>query len=139
TPVTCTAQDACHAAGTCNSTTGACSSPPTPAGTACGDNSNACVGALLCDGSGACVQGSPPTVDKSNPCMIGTCDPATGVHYAPAPAGTTCGDNSNMCAGAFTCDANATCKQGSPPPIDDGNPCTSDTCDPATGVHHTPV
>ena len=34
-PVTCTAQDECHVAGTCDKTTGACSNPSKPDGTAC--------------------------------------------------------------------------------------------------------
>ena len=40
-PVTCTAQDQCHVAGTCNPTTGACSNPAVANGTACNDG-NAC-------------------------------------------------------------------------------------------------
>ena len=40
-PVTCTASDQCHVAGTCNPATGACSNPPAPNGTACNDG-NAC-------------------------------------------------------------------------------------------------
>src|SRR5580704_8461850 len=36
-PVTCTASDACHVAGTCNPSTGACSNPPPADGTSCND------------------------------------------------------------------------------------------------------
>ena len=36
-----------------------------------------------------------------------------------------------MCAGG-------TCQPGPPVSCDDGNPCTDDTCDPATGCHHAP-
>jgi hypothetical protein len=35
TPKTCTASDQCHVAGVCDSSTGSCSNPPAPNGTAC--------------------------------------------------------------------------------------------------------
>ena len=133
---TCSASDACHLAGTCNPATGACSNPPAPAGTPCGD-SNACTGIGQCDGLGACVVSIPPVVDDGNPCTIDVCDPVFGVIHTPVPSGTTCG-NGDRCDGDETCDGAGTCTVGTPPVVDDGNPCTDDTCDPATGVTHTP-
>jgi RHS repeat-associated protein len=47
---------------------------------------------------------------------------------------TVC-DDGNACNGVETCDESGT-HPGTPPVLDDGNPCTTDSCDPATGVHH---
>jgi hypothetical protein len=53
TLVVCTAQDACHVAGTCDSTTGACDNPVAPDGT-------------MCPG-GTCMSGSCVAVDAGQP------------------------------------------------------------------------
>jgi RHS repeat-associated protein len=55
-PLTCAAQDQCHAAGACNMQTGACSNPAKADGTAC-DDGNACTTGDACH-SGACVPGA---------------------------------------------------------------------------------
>ena len=57
-PVSCTALDQCHVAGTCETSTGACSNPAKPDGTACNDGS-ACTTGDTCSG-GTCVGGPPP-------------------------------------------------------------------------------
>ena len=46
-------------------------------------------------------------------------------------------DDGEACNGVETCGAGG-CVPGTPPAVDDGNPCTVDTCDPAMGVQHTP-
>ena len=109
---------------------------PEPAGTACADG-NLCNGDETCDGTGSCQAGTPPTVDDGNPCTADSCDPATGVQHDPEPVGTACADG-NLCNGDETCDGAGSCQGGTPPPVDDGNPCTADSCDPATGVQHDP-
>jgi hypothetical protein len=48
--VTCTALDQCHAAGTCNPSTGTCSNPTIANGTSC-------TGTDLCDQTYACETG----------------------------------------------------------------------------------
>ncbi|RMD81168.1 MAG: hypothetical protein D6815_12450, partial [Candidatus Dadabacteria bacterium] len=53
------------------------------------------------------------------------------------PAGTSCAD-SDLCNGDEVCDGAGTCLPGTPLDCDDGDPCTQDTCDPATGCHSTP-
>ena len=55
--VTCTASDQCHAAGTCNPATGACSNPAKPDGTACNDG-NACTQTDTCQ-AGVCTGAQP--------------------------------------------------------------------------------
>lgn len=52
-PVLCTAIDQCHAAGTCDPTSGSCTNPPKPDGTAC-DDGNACTFVDTCS-AGTCV------------------------------------------------------------------------------------
>src|SRR5262249_33267218 len=56
-PVVCAASDQCHAVGTCDPSTGACSNPAKPDGAACNDG-NACTPTDTCQ-AGACVGGNP--------------------------------------------------------------------------------
>ena len=107
------------------------------AGTSCSDG-NACNGGETCDGSGACQLGVAVAVDDGNPCTNDVCDASTGsVSHTPAPAGTQC-PNANACDGVEVCNGSGACGPGAPPVLDDHNPCTADSCDPATGIHHTP-
>src|SRR5262249_46878876 len=133
-PVTCTASDACHLAGTCDQATGHCSNPPAPAGTACGDG-NACNGNEAWDASGACKPGTPVTCTASDAChLAGRCDQATGhCSNPPAPAGTSC-DDGDACNGAETCDATGACKSGTPVVCGAADAChLAGVCDHATG------
>jgi hypothetical protein len=43
-----------------------------------------------------------------------------------------------VCNGDEICESGA-CTPGAPPVVDDGNPCTADTCDAVAGVEHTPL
>src|SRR5262245_63424576 len=69
TPLTCTAPDRCHGAGTCDTSTGLCLNPPGHDGAAC-DDGNACTSADACAG-GVCT-GAP------RKCPSGTCNRNTG-------------------------------------------------------------
>ena len=78
-------------------------------------------------------------IDDGNPCTSDTCDQGTGqVHHDPLPSGASCA-NGDLCDGAEICDGAGSCQAGTPLPVDDGNPCTTDACDPTSGVSHTPV
>src|SRR6202043_3851790 len=114
---------------------------PTPvaAGKACGDNSNKCVGASACDGSGAGGPGPAPPVPASTTCETYTCDPAKGVVGTPAASGLACGDNSNKCVGASACDGSGACVQGPAPAVPASTTCETYTCDPTKGVVGTPA
>jgi N-acetylneuraminic acid mutarotase len=103
-------------------------------GTACPDG-NACNGAELCT-SGACTAGTPPALDDANPCTADSCDPKTGVKHVPVAIGTSCSDG-NACNGSETCSSGGSCVANAPPVVDDGNPCTIDSCSPTSGVTHT--
>ena len=138
-PVQCAAADQCHLAGACDPSSGACSKLTAPDGTGCNDG-NACTATDSCH-QGACVGASPVSCPAADAChSAGTCNPSTGVCANPAlGAGTACADNSNKCIGASTCNASATCIQAPTPIVDDGDACTQDSCDPATGVTHIQI
>ncbi len=123
-------------ADTCDPVTGVAHTP-VATGTSCAD-STVCNGAETCDAGGTCTAGTPPAVDDGNPCTADGCDPVTGVAHSPVATGTSCAD-STVCNGAETCNASGACTSGTPLATDDGNECTADSCDPITGVAHTPV
>jgi hypothetical protein len=71
------------------------------------------------------------------PCASGTCSDGRCVTTF-TPAGQSC-DNDTVCDGVARCDGKGQCHAEPPPQIDDGNPCTVDSCDPVSGVSHVPV
>jgi hypothetical protein len=89
-PIPCGVADACHNAGVCDHTTGACSNAM-PDGTACDDGdactqSDACR-AGVCSGSDAIVCPAP------EPCHVGVCDALSGECTSPIEAdGAACDD-----------------------------------------------
>ena len=137
-PVTCTAQDQCHAAGTCNPATGICSNPNKTDGTACNDG-NACTQADTCQ-TGVCTGGSTVTCTALDQChAAGTCNPATGTCSNPTrPNGTACSDG-NACTQAGTCQAGV-CSGGSPVTCTAQDQCHSaGTCNTSTGACSNPT
>ncbi len=136
-PVSCTASDQCHVAGTCNPATGTCSNPSAPDGTTCNDGS-ACTQADWCQ-SGACVGSSPVTCTAIDRCHVaGTCDPQTGTCSNPsAPDGTTCND-ANACTQTDSCQSGV-CVGSSPVTCAASDQChLAGTCDPQTGSCSNP-
>ncbi len=115
--------------------TNSCGHTYKSAGSACSDG-NACTANDACDTAGHCI-GSAVNPDDGNPCTADTCNPATGVVHTPVAPGTPCSDG-NACTANDACDAAGHCI-GSAVNLDDGNPCTADTCNPATGPVHTQV
>jgi hypothetical protein len=111
-PVNCTAADQCHTAGTCDPSTGSCSSPAASDGTACSDG-DGCTQGDTCQ-AGACAPGAPVNCTASDQChAAGTCDPSTGSCSNPAaPDGTVCSDGDG-CTQGDTCQIGA-CAPGAP-------------------------
>ncbi len=97
---------------TCDQLTG-CKQPPQP-GAKCGTGT--------CDAAGKC-QGCEPK------CVAGSCEDGCGGVCAG-----TC-DDGDACTTTDTCVANGGC-QGAALSCDDGNQCTKDTCDKATGCQY---
>lgn len=85
----------------------------------------------------------PAACDDGSACTLDECVPSGGgingfCRNLPAAAGTSCAD-ANVCNGDERCDAQGTCQPAAPPPQDDNNECTADSCDPVSGVSHTPT
>ncbi len=124
---------ACQA---CNLTTdGTCANVP---------NQTPCLDNDLCDGTeacrdGQCVEGAPLNCanDNDNSCTTDWCDPTQGCIHDPVLDGTPC-PNQNSCDGEETC-LRGNCAMGTPKDCDDLNPCTTDSCDPASGCRHEVV
>ena len=101
-PKSCAPSDQCHIAGTCNSSTGACSNPIATNGASCNDN-DACTQTDACQ-SGVCTGTNPKSCAPSDQCHIaGACAPATGVCSNPVKSdGAPC-DDGNACTSGDVC------------------------------------
>ena len=101
-------------------------------------NAAACDDGNACTNSDKCANkicgGTTISCDDSNGCTVDTCNTATGCKHQPE-TGTTCNDG-DKCTTVDKCDAGV-CKGTVPPNCDDGNTCTTDACDGATGCTHT--
>jgi MYXO-CTERM domain-containing protein len=136
-PVTCTALDQCHVAGTCNPATGVCSNPSKANGTPCNDG-NACTQTDTCQ-SGACTGGNPVVCPAATPCTtVSACDPTTGTcAVANKPDGTTCSDG-DACTQGDACHAGI-CVAGAPVTCAAQDEChDAGTCNPANGTCSNP-
>src|SRR5205809_1047190 len=136
--VVCPAPDQCHAAGTCNRSTGVCSNPPKPNGSACDDGS-ACTQTDTCQG-GTCTGGNAVVCPAPDQCHDpGACDVATGVCSNPSKAdGTACNDG-NACTQTDTCQG-GTCTGGNSVVCPAPDQChDAGTCSPSTGACSNPA
>src|SRR5947208_2877250 len=137
-PVVCPAPDQCHDAGTCNPTTGTCSNPVKPNGSACNDD-NACTRTDTCQ-SGACTGRNPVVCPAPDQCHdAGTCNPATGTCSNPVkPDGTACNDG-NACTQTDTCQMGA-CTGTNAVVCPAPDQChDAGTCNPGTGACSNPA
>ncbi len=109
-------------------------------GTPCVD-ANTCTYDERCTEAGECVgtvdMACCPAgkCDDGNACTADSCDPITGCVFEPRDDGALCVDG-NLCNGEETCESGI-CMPGEALACDDGDPCTTDTCDPAWGCVHT--
>ncbi|MBI5609035.1 MAG: hypothetical protein HY902_09155 [Deltaproteobacteria bacterium] len=111
----------------CDSKTGNCTNA---ANTANCDDGNACTAGDQC-GSGKCQAGKPIACNDGNPCTDDACDPTSGQCKAAANAAAC--DDGNACTQGDLC-SQAKCQAGAAKNCDDTNPCTTDSCDAATGT-----
>lgn len=91
------------------------------------DNADACTTQSKCQ-LGHCV-GQARLCDDHNPCTSDSCDKITGCVFTPHDGGS-CSD-SDICTIGDHCESGRCV--GAMLPCDDGNPCTTDSCDPALG------
>ncbi len=85
-----------------------------------------------CKGEGAaaaCVGGPAVDCEDGNPCTTDSCDPKKGCIHAPSKGG--CSDGLPCTVGDFCQDSS--CHSGPGKVCADGEPCTLDSCDIATG------
>jgi len=96
------------------------------------DNGLYCDGGETCDAALDCQVGTAPSTDDGVSCTDDSCDEATD-SIVNTVNDANC-DNGTFCDGAETCDALLDCQVGTAPAIDDGVPCTDDSCDEAADV-----
>lgn len=104
-----------------------------------------CADGDLCNGIERCVAGTcaapsaPLACDDGDPCTVDACDPGAGCAHADEACPATCGpgDDGLRCSDGSVCTRGDTCSGGScvgtPLACGDGDPCTSDACDPTLG------
>ncbi len=137
-PVVCTALDACHDVGSCDATTGLCTTPAAADGAPC-DDGDACTQVDACQ-SGVCVGGSPVICTALDACHdVGSCDATTGLCTTPAAAdGAPC-DDGDACTQVDACQSGV-CVGGSPVVCTALDACHDvGSCDAATGLCATPA
>ena len=97
------------------------------------DDGDACTLTDLC-AAGLCVGSGAPACDDGNPCTDDSCAPASGCVHLPYAA--PC-DDGDVCTGVDICESGVCVGMDtSNVDCDDGNPCTTDGCDPISGCFH---
>jgi hypothetical protein len=136
--VLCTARDECHAVGTCDPATGACSNPLLADGTPC-DDGNACTLGDVCAG-GVCVGASPVVCTAQDQChAAGECDPASGLCSNPALADGTVCDDASLCTVGDACSGGGCVGQPAVTCAAADQCHVAGECDPATGACSSPA
>jgi hypothetical protein len=130
TVVTCsTSGDTACSKAECNAITGKCGAKAQADGTGCDADGSVCTISDAC-ADGVCKAGSGLSCDDSNPCTNDSCDATTGcVHgtnSAPCDADNSFCTENDICKGS-------NCVPGPKKYCNDGNPCTSDSCDTKSG------
>jgi len=101
-------------------------------GGSCDDNNSCTVNDSCVNGT---CSGQAVGCGDGNPCTSDSCVNGTGCVYTPLNGGE-CNDG-NACSSGDTCIAGV-CK-GTEHSCNDGNPCTEDSCNPATGCVYSPL
>ncbi len=103
-----------------------------------------CAAGTLCDGiercvGGTCQPGPPLDCNDGDPCTTDSCNPTAGCVHRDDACPSTCGPGSDgqRCSDGSACTVGDTCSGGAcvgtPVDCDDGDPCTTDTCDAVLG------
>jgi hypothetical protein len=136
TPLDCNDGNACTVDG-CSALAG-CTQQPTPG--CCASDAD-CADVSACTVNERCVANAcasdPRPCDDGNPCTADACNPASGCVFTPVPNGQSCSDL-DFCNGMETCQS-GTCVPMAVPDCNDGNACTTDTCNAVAGCRNTPV
>ncbi len=137
-PLTCPAEDTCHAVGACDPVTGICSHPTLPDGAAC-DDGDACTQTDAC-AAGVCIGSSPALCQAKDDChKVGVCNPGTGVCSQPTKANGSGCDDGDACTTKDRCQAGV-CKGMAPVVCVALDEChEAGACAEATGACSDPV
>jgi len=114
---------------TCDESSGTCTNGVL-LGTSC-DDGDACTVADACTAEGACVGAAKPC-DDGNPCTTDVCNGADGTCVHAPDTGAPC-DDGDPCTVSDICGADGTC-QGAAKDCGDDHDCSTDACNPTTGV-----
>jgi hypothetical protein len=120
----------------CDPADGQCKAPAECEVDADCDDGEYCNGEEICD-MGTCMPGTPPDCDDNVGCTADSCDEVEDI-CVNTPDDGAC-DDADVCTGTETCDPVNDCQPGNPLVCDDGNLCTTDSCDPVAGCIYTPV
>lgn len=135
-PATCDDNETCTVDG-CSKERGGCFHEPLPANTACDDRNDCTTSSACGDGpnAGRCIGEGGRTCADADPCTIDGCNVQTQQcdYSRLEEEGTPCIPPANKCLLNGMCNANGVCTGGVMKDCSDGNPCTADDCDPATG------
>ncbi|MBD90262.1 MAG: hypothetical protein CL940_07980 [Deltaproteobacteria bacterium] len=131
TVVACPAAGPCEA-GKCIPATGECKFEASNEAASC--DAGPCKTLGMCM-AGECV-GEPVDCDDGQPCTSDKCDLDTGLCVTEAKSGSC--DDSDPCTINEACDEGL-CTGGLNFPCNDGDPCTSDACEPGVGCTFKPV
>lgn len=130
----CTSDDACQAGHCVGAAACQCIEDDDCAGL---DDGNPCTGTWRCDAAGACVVDADTVVhcdtSEDGPCELTACDTTTGLCEAVAVHEDEACDSGDPCALEERC-TQGSCDALSTVACDDGEVCTSDACDSATGL-----
>ena len=96
------------------------------------DDGNACTTGDFCS-AGQCVGAGLKSCKDDNPCTGDICNPAVGCSN---PYNAASCDDSDLCTVGDHCE-HGDCIPGQGMNCDDGNSCTSDSCNPLVGCVHT--
>ncbi len=112
----------------CNDKTGGCEGIPMKDATSCDADKSICTAGDQCK-TGVCEPGKPMNCDDINPCTTDKCDPFKGCSHTPNTSPCFDGD---LCTIGDAC-KDEKCQGGASKSCDDGDPCTGDSCNKATG------
>ena len=96
----------------------------------CSDD-DACTLEDACSG-GVCNPGSKPICDDDNQCTVDGCDPQSGCSHTAVKDGGACDLDGNKCTQDLC--MTQVCKASPPSDCDDDNSCTTDGCNPKSGL-----
>jgi len=100
----------------------------------CDADGSVCTANDVCSG-GVCVAGASieKYCDDKNPCTVDSCDKTSGCQNTTSVL--SCDADGDACNGTDTCVAGK-CSAGKPLVCDDGNLCSTDSCDPKAGCQY---